>query len=179
MTEYPRQDPPPKERRFPVWLVLLGCAAISIALWIMYPAYASARAAARKTGCLSNVRDLAWAEKLYEVDYDDRTVPVAHWADELSPYVRDYSVYDCPDLRAVTGRLHPYGYALNASLDRKDSNKIARPEVTPFDFDCSLLVKNAAGGKELLPQPGRHDGMDNVGFADGHAKVMEPGKVRF
>jgi prepilin-type processing-associated H-X9-DG protein len=37
---------------------------------------------------------------------------------------------------------------------------------------------NVSGGRELLPAKGRHTGAYAVGFADGHAEMVRPARLK-
>src|SRR2546428_224894 len=54
--------------------LLVVIAIIAILAAILFPVFAQAREAARKTSCLSNVKQLALACIMYQTDYDTRMV---------------------------------------------------------------------------------------------------------
>jgi hypothetical protein len=80
---------------------------------ILFPVFAQARDAARRTTCLSNLRQLAGAHQIYVQDYDD-TLPSWYrrdgrgqvlWPEFLSPYYRDPHLLD----EGVNGARVPHG----------------------------------------------------------------------
>ena len=111
------------ERRsgFTLVEVLVVIAVIVILAAVLFPVFAQARDAARRTRCLSNLRQLAQAHQAYVQDYDD-TLPTwfesggPHgfwfWPEYLRPYYRDARLLDerCSSAkeRAATGWLADY-----------------------------------------------------------------------
>ncbi|HXH61384.1 MAG TPA: type II secretion system protein, partial [Fimbriimonadaceae bacterium] len=51
--------------------LLVVLAIISVLAAILFPAFASAKAAAKKIECMSNLRQIGIAWSLYNTDYDD------------------------------------------------------------------------------------------------------------
>ncbi len=88
--------------------LLVVIAIIAILAAILFPVFARAREKARQTACLSNVKQIGLAEKMYESDYDEVTgsytgahVPSGvatelSWMDLLMPYVKNTQVFECP-----------------------------------------------------------------------------------
>src|SRR5215470_8033950 len=52
--------------------LLVVIAIIAILAAILFPVFSQAREAARKTSCLSNMRQMGMATRLYMQDYDER-----------------------------------------------------------------------------------------------------------
>ena len=79
-------------------------AIIAILAAILFPVFARARENARRTSCLSNLKQTGLALKQYTQDYDERfplaltgnTTGVIGWADSLQPYIKSLQVYQCP-----------------------------------------------------------------------------------
>lgn len=77
----------------------------------------SAVAAAKKSTCLSNFRQVGQATQMYQIDYDDTFTPVNHqpaeqpnsrndktWVQLLLPYVRSFAIFRCPSDESVRPR---------------------------------------------------------------------------
>jgi prepilin-type processing-associated H-X9-DG protein len=77
---------------------------------ILYPVFASAKAAAHRGTCISNFKQAHTASALYLSDYDDRFMPVNYapgvssgtsrtdrtWVQLLLPYTRSFPIFRCP-----------------------------------------------------------------------------------
>lgn len=83
--------------------LLIVIAIISLLAAILFPAFSRARESARRSSCLSNVRQIGMAIQQYTQDYDERVVPFATssncpcWPDKLFPYVNSAQIFSgCP-----------------------------------------------------------------------------------
>lgn len=84
--------------------LLVVIAIIAILAAILFPVFAQARDAARKTTCVSNCRQIGAAMAMYRQDYDEvmpnhgncatQTAPMAQW--DFVPYVKNVGVWRCP-----------------------------------------------------------------------------------
>lgn len=75
-------------------------AIIAILIGMLLPALARARAAQRRTTCLSNLRQIATAFSLYAQDYGGygpEDYSEATWDALIWPYLKVEAVYLCPD----------------------------------------------------------------------------------
>ena len=122
--------------------LLVVIAIIAILAAILFPVFAQAKEAAKKTSCLSNIKQITIAGAMYENDYDD-TIPLAGYEDFttnapttwmflIDPYVkssypisttledgRGYGIYQCPDYSAppasTAAPSHSYAFNFNYS----------------------------------------------------------------
>ncbi len=153
--------------------LLVVIAIIAILAAILFPVFAQARAMARKTSCLSNVRQLATGEMMYVQDYDEM-FPFNDWfdlqhcnptnypgttctspftggrrtyADSIFPYVKNYQIFRCPS--------HPndaLGYVQNTF-----ATPVAQSAGFNFKYICTLAQINSPADRILLaewPDPG-------------------------
>ncbi|MDR3707548.1 MAG: DUF1559 domain-containing protein [Capsulimonadaceae bacterium] len=112
--------------------LLVVIAIISIIAAILFPVFSTAREKARQNTCSSNLKQLGIAFQQYASDYDE-SFPTGlgyggisiGWAGQLSSYVKNTGVFDCPDdqtapqTRTVNGTastLTPVSYAYNDNL---------------------------------------------------------------
>ncbi len=111
------------KRAFTLIELLVVIALIAILAAILFPVFAQAKAAAKKTQCLSNTKQLGLATLMYASDYDDtffeQTWPggcpkseTGYWTDcmdwlgqpcqqnhygvLLHPYIKNGGLFDCP-----------------------------------------------------------------------------------
>jgi prepilin-type N-terminal cleavage/methylation domain-containing protein/prepilin-type processing-associated H-X9-DG protein len=83
-------------RGFTLIELLVVIAIIAILAAILFPVFAQARAAARKTSCLSNNKQIALGLLMYIQDYDEYfplcarndVTPIFQWYDCIEPYVK-------------------------------------------------------------------------------------------
>jgi prepilin-type N-terminal cleavage/methylation domain-containing protein/prepilin-type processing-associated H-X9-DG protein len=104
-----------KRRGFTLIELLVVIAIIAILAAILFPVFAQAREAARKTSCLSNLKQLSLGMMMYVQDYDElfpnwnwtffcnggnNGLPrdsASFWTMAIYPYVKSVGVYRCPD----------------------------------------------------------------------------------
>jgi len=122
--------------------LLVVIAIICVLAAILFPVFAAAKSAATKTACLSNLRQLTLAYQLYANDNDDTlcapvflsnlvvypwhawfgeldspTAPVDVSQALLSPYLRNTSIFNCPNIDVVPNPLSAdLSYGINDQL---------------------------------------------------------------
>ena len=97
-----------KQRGFTLIELLVVIAIIAILAAILFPVFARAREKARQTSCLSNLKQLGLASRMYAQDYDEMLVGYAdhgcrpgpdrrtEWNEALAPYLKNKQVLRCP-----------------------------------------------------------------------------------
>jgi prepilin-type N-terminal cleavage/methylation domain-containing protein/prepilin-type processing-associated H-X9-DG protein len=94
-------------RGFTLIELLVVIAIIAILAAILFPVFAQARESARKSSCLSNMKQLGTALMMYAQDYDGTLMQTSwekspsfnfqvHWSYILQPYVKNVAIFACP-----------------------------------------------------------------------------------
>lgn len=106
------------QRGFTLIELLVVIAIIAILAAILFPVFAQAREQARKTSCLSNIKELALGATMYTQDYDETLVPpfdaaspgllrddgskyrcYQPWTSLVQSYIKNKDINVCPDGR--------------------------------------------------------------------------------
>src|SRR3954454_13033944 len=117
----------PHRRGFTLIELLVVIAIIAILAAILFPVFAQARESARKTSCLSNVRQMGTAAMMYAQDYDESYPGLYQWSPgaihifwtylypgsaqitttqaiqlcQTCPYVKNADIFRCPSHKAA------------------------------------------------------------------------------
>lgn len=179
--------------------LLVVIAIIAILAAILFPVFASAKEAAKKTSCLSNNKQYAMATLLYLGDNDDTfpfsarlegaTVATFYWA--VVPYVKNNQVTVCPSereamqLMALVGApstgTPPYtSYAVNAAVFTNgfypgavptNASSIPKSAETAMTYDGNVIPGGFPGAQVQIVQA-RHNSVFNANYVDAHAKSI-------
>jgi len=87
-----------RRRGFTLIELLVVIAIIAILAAILFPVFAKAREAARKTACLNNGKQIGTGIMMYTQDYDE-TFPTADYGGyvaQIQPYVKNIALWRCP-----------------------------------------------------------------------------------
>lgn len=108
--------------------LLVVIAIIAILTAILFPVFVQARAKARQTSCLSNLKQLNTAQMQYIQDYDEVMHELARggasskatsenclWSCTLQPYLKSTAVLRCPDTMVETPTTTGYDLASRTS----------------------------------------------------------------
>lgn len=125
--------------------LLVVIAIIAILAAILFPIFAQAREQARKTVCLSNLKQLALGTLMYVQDYDEAFPPRfggasggnAPWAATIQPYVKNKQLAGCPNMkpeveRTFLGTFGWVGYGMNTYLWKNFDTPMATLAEVPF-----------------------------------------------
>ena len=107
-----------KRRAFTLIELLVVIAIIAILAAILFPVFAQARAKARQTACLSNMKQAGLSVTMYREDYDAHYprgyglggTDVVGWADAIQPYAKNIQFLFCPDVtnkQSIDPKVYP------------------------------------------------------------------------
>lgn len=115
-----------RRRAFTLIELLVVIAIIAILAAILFPVFAQAREAARKTACLNNLKQMGTGLLMYSQDFDEELPPAwigypavpfpgqARWMDVVQPYVKNTQIFSCPSSTAKYAPV-PSGGTVNGS----------------------------------------------------------------
>lgn len=97
-----------KRNGFTLIELLVVIAIIAILAAILFPVFARAREQARKTSCLSNLKQIGLACHMYAQDYDELFPcgdyphnPQPRFVGQIMPYMKNYQILYCPSARVA------------------------------------------------------------------------------
>jgi len=185
--------------------LLVVIAIIAILAAILFPVFARAREKARQTSCLSNLKQIGLAEKMYEQDYDEVTgtyvvaapnsvTTQLSFIDLLMPYVNNTQLFECPSAdngyrSGGVGALGSYGANISDTgvggltgqgylyCHRKIATFQSPAETAIFADTNGNHYFRYSGGTPQAMAFLHNEGL-NVAYLDGHAKWMSEGAVR-
>ncbi len=124
------------KRAFTLIELLVVIAIIAILAAILFPVFSQARESARVSSCLSNMKQIGLAIRMYTQDYDEvlpmrRTCPGAwcargcdaNWKHMLFPYIKNWDLFKCPT--------NPLSRTLDDTSGDLDGNGTVDCEVYP------------------------------------------------
>ena len=175
--------------------LLVVIAIIAILAAILFPVFLSARAAAHRIACLSNLEQLARAIQTYANDYacrlpdwSQQNVPVVGWITWdtiIYKYVKNKNIYTCPlNNRSIATYPQPKGvlmrsYTMPLNISGQLVEQAPRTSKTvllfekgswplghPFDAGAQWFDQTYGYGRDKIFWHGKGK---NFAFCDGHA----------
>ena len=189
-----------RRKGFTLIELLVVIAIIAILAAILFPVFARARAKARQTTCLSNIKQIMLGVLMYAQDYDggfpcrtyDTTYryPMA----KVMPYVKNQEMFFCPEKRGGWGQSKGAVYNVcwdlwGSGYEGVDSSFTLPAETVYLNeaWTCGSqtitpwaqfwMVADVFGWRKCTPystdrMDTPHNGGSNFAFADGHAKWL-------
>ena len=148
----------PRRTGFTLIELLVVIAIIAILAAILFPVFAQARAKARQTSDLSNLKQLALGWLMYAQDYDETVLP----SGLQGPVSPGYNVYWYAALRTGT----PFGTA-----DTGERFGL----IHPYLKNAQLLGDTSASGMPVSPLWGKVHYGYNVCYLGGYGTFAHPG----
>jgi len=123
-----------RQRRLGFTLIelLVVIAIIAILAAILFPVFAQAKAAAKKTSCISNFKQIGLSLNMYATDSDDRLGDCVVYNSEtesyilaarLQPYTKNFNIFKCPSSP----------YAMGSMMHKMHDNGFGNYEKAPND----------------------------------------------
>ncbi len=191
---WPR-GPRPRVRGFTLIELLVVIAIISILASILFPVFSRARSKARRTACVSNMRQLGLAMLMYAEDYSEvlplwslaggdpvggepppGTEPYT-WDTQIQPYCRNKQVVLCPEnphgrgKRAYAMPRYVSGVAVGAPPDVVRTALLMEKGALPPGVWADAAGENFHQSTTFEKGPPYfHDEGKNFVFLDGHVK---------
>ncbi len=154
--------------------LLVVIAIIAILAAILFPVFAQAREAARKTSCLSNTKQLGLAYMMYLQDYgnnhNESNLPGAN----QRAWYQANPNFGFNEMVTIASIAFPARFIVIGDAGRFSglpSRGGMYPQ--PWAFDDSALPDSSQQGR-FLP---RHQGGGNIAYGDGHSKWTKPEKT--
>ncbi len=180
--------------------MLVVVAIILILAGMLFPVFEAALAKAESASCLSNMRNLGMAIRLYCDDHDGVLIPAMlphptegriSWEVTLQPYVNNRPLLICPGddyPRELPGALSlPHSYGLNLALTEVGGYMGSSMSIVNIDDPIATILLCELNGQRVAThgvryETGwdervailRHGGGANYTFVDGHAKRLRP-----
>ena len=158
--------------------LLVVIAIIAILAAMLLPVLSQARENARRTNCLSNLKQLGLAISMYLQD-NAEGFPSIDWEGEIGAYVSDNDrIFSCPSEKNNTN-----GYATNSNAVEQKLSAINHSSTFPLLFDrnpASGAFQGNDGDSGFYYDicSDRHTKGTNFLFLDGHAAwISKPADV--
>lgn len=154
------------------WLQIIAAV---VCFWIAFTVFppTTLKDGAKKTMCLSNLKQLATAQLVY-LDENNQRFQASAWSDPLLPYTKNEDLLHCSSTY-VDGKGH-YGYAMNYELVDAKATTAGEPESTPLFFEIDALAKDVVANFEARSTSRHRRGgskpAGNVVFLDSHARFL-------
>lgn len=168
------------KKAFTLIELLVVIAIIAILAAILFPVFAQAKAAAKGTVCLSNLKNVGTASILYSGDFDDMKVPkYGSWDNLYTYWWFGSTTYPVTTVDGTKGILYPYMKS-QAIMDCPLNQGIAADPYSGVKFGLAMSVGSIAlGNDEYLGGTYSMTALDNpaetIYYADAAAEAYKSG----
>jgi prepilin-type N-terminal cleavage/methylation domain-containing protein/prepilin-type processing-associated H-X9-DG protein len=141
--------------------LLVVIAIIAILAAILFPVFARAKEASRRTKCASNLHQIQMAQNAYAEDYEGCYVPNVYgivedgspyaWKTKFKAYTKEEGVFHCPSYHPR--EMHSVDYMFNYELAGYSAGAVADPAkcVTFYDGAGPLIQPGSGRGSDADP----------------------------
>ena len=157
-------------RAFTLIELLVVIAIIAILAAILFPVFAKAREAARRTACLSNCKQIAIAMSMYVQDNDSAYPPrpvlppgtagipckpcrMVDWRVYAMPYVKNTGIFVCPSDTGIPTVLTNEPMNLAAPRPNRLADFLGDATYAPMGSYCLNVVLQRIGSEAAIPRP--------------------------
>jgi prepilin-type N-terminal cleavage/methylation domain-containing protein/prepilin-type processing-associated H-X9-DG protein len=186
-----------KSKGFTLIELLVVIAIIGILSAILFPVFARARENARRSSCMSNMKQIGLGVMMYTQDYDEH-VPACYannsddsfhtFADYIEPYTKNSQIYRCPSDSSTHKSSYGYNYFYLAPHGLSEAVSIAamqKPSETVMLVDSDYgrdyiyspvnwkMNSGSLGGNDWGWVAPRHLETVSALWADGHVKSQK------
>jgi prepilin-type N-terminal cleavage/methylation domain-containing protein/prepilin-type processing-associated H-X9-DG protein len=118
-----------RKRGFTLIELLVVIAIIAILAAILFPVFQKVRENARRTACLSNLKQIGLAVTQYYQDADEKGPSgwdpygrCSGWAWQVYPYIKSTGAFRCPDDAGTVATASSYGMNANLAIQQVQNN---------------------------------------------------------
>ncbi|RYX80904.1 DUF1559 domain-containing protein [bacterium] len=153
-----------RSKGFTLIELLVVIAIIAILAAILFPVFARARENARKSSCMSNLKQIGLGWMQYTQDYDEMSVPIrtggagsalfSPYTSTIQPYVKSVQILKCPsnsNANSLTHYTYNFSVGVGASGGSRSIAGIPLPAQTPMFADAWATDANAIGYYFVTP----------------------------
>jgi prepilin-type N-terminal cleavage/methylation domain-containing protein/prepilin-type processing-associated H-X9-DG protein len=142
---------------------------IAILAAILFPVYAQAREAARRSTCRTNLHQIGLALAMYARDYDGRYPPEQNELKPLAaPYVNGFQVFKCPSDSTPGPRAYPNGVPIAEKTRNPGLMKLpAGPLFGSYQYRAGRTAKDRGDTPMVADWRFLHMGNSHVLYLDG------------
>ena len=175
-----------RKRGFTLIELLVVIAIIAILAAILFPVFQSVRENARRTACLSNMKQIGTGITLYSQDYDELIVPsqngtlatLVSWPTMIQPFIKSADVFVCPDgndkaqaadsSQVAASTKYYLGTTAAVGASGGDGSDTARSLVPRLSYSRNLIpaASTAGGWTALIANRVCNNGKTYPGFVD-------------
>ena len=137
---------------------------------VALPALAKVKSKRQNSDCVSNVKQVSLAIRLYADENEGKCPQAADWCDAITPNLAGKHVFQCPQRAGNEG-----AFAFNAKLAGKTLSAI--PPDTVMIFESSSGWNFTGGADDVIQRP-PHGRNFVFGFADGSVREINKEELK-